>query len=104
MTRGVGKTGVVGLLKNGEGPTVMLRADMDALPIREDTGLPYASDKTDTDKEGNEVPVAHACCHDMHTACLAGATALWRGLPMRGAVHSWPSSSRPRRPPRRRRP
>ena len=76
VTRGVGKTGVVGLLENGEGPTVMLRADMDALPVREDTGLPYASDKTDTDKEGKEVPVAHACGHDMHTACLAGATAL----------------------------
>jgi amidohydrolase len=76
VTRGVGKTGVVGLLENGEGPTVMLRADMDALPVREDTGLPYASDKTATDGEGKEVPVAHACGHDMHTACLAGATAL----------------------------
>jgi hippurate hydrolase len=76
VTEGVGKTGVVGLLENGEGPTVMLRADMDALPVRENTGLPYTSDKTDTDKEGNEVPVAHACGHDMHTACLAGATAL----------------------------
>ena len=76
VTRGVGKTGVVGLLENGEGPTVMLRADMDALPVREGTGLPYASDKTATDGEGNEVPVAHACGHDMHTACLAGATAL----------------------------
>jgi metal-dependent amidase/aminoacylase/carboxypeptidase family protein len=76
VTKGVGKTGVVGLLENGEGPTVMLRADMDALPVREDTGLPYASDKTATDGEGNEVPVAHACGHDMHTACLAGATTL----------------------------
>ena len=76
VTRGVGKTGVVGLLANGEGPTVMLRADMDALPVREDTGLPYASDKTVTDGEGDEVPVAHACGHDMHTACLAGATTL----------------------------
>src|SRR5919205_2566674 len=76
VTRGVGKTGVVGLLQNGEGPTVMLRADMDALPVREDTGLPYASDETATDNEGNEVPVAHACGHDMHTTCLAGATAL----------------------------
>jgi amidohydrolase len=76
VTRGVGKTGVVGLLQNGEGPTVMLRADMDALPVRENTGLPYASEATAADREGNEVPVAHACGHDMHTACLAGATAL----------------------------
>jgi hippurate hydrolase len=76
VTEGVGKTGVVGLLENGEGPTVMLRADMDALPVKEDTGLPYASEVTATDGEGNEVPVAHACGHDMHTACLAGATAL----------------------------
>ena len=76
VTRGVGKTGVVGLLKNGEGPTVMLRADMDALPVRENTGLPYASEATATDREGNEVPVAHACGHDMHTACLTGATTL----------------------------
>jgi metal-dependent amidase/aminoacylase/carboxypeptidase family protein len=59
VTRGVGKIGVVGLLKNGEGPTVMLRADMDALPVRENTGLPYASEATATDREGNEVPVAH---------------------------------------------
>lgn len=76
VSRGIGKTGVVGLLENGEGPTVMLRADMDALPVKEDTGLPYASDKTATDGDGDEVPVAHACGHDMHTACLAGATTL----------------------------
>jgi amidohydrolase len=76
VTGGVGKTGVVGLLQNGEGPTVMLRADMDALPVRENTGLPYASEATAADREGNEVPVAHACGHDMHTACLVGATAL----------------------------
>ncbi len=76
VTRGVGKTGVVGLLQNGEGPTVMLRADMDALPVKEDTGLPYASEATATDREGNEVPVMHACGHDMHTACLAGVAAL----------------------------
>ena len=76
VTTGVGKTGVVGLLENGEGPTVMLRADMDALPVKENTGLPYASNETATDREGNEVPVAHACGHDMHTTCLVGVTTL----------------------------
>ncbi len=76
VTTGVGKIGVVGLLENGEGPTVMLRADMDALPVKENTGLPYASNETATDREGNEVPVAHACGHDMHTTCLVGVTTL----------------------------
>src|SRR5215213_11014974 len=73
---GVGGTGVVGVLGNGEGPTVLLRADMDALPVREATGLPYASEVTATDGDGNEVPVMHACGHDMHVACLAGAAQL----------------------------
>jgi hippurate hydrolase len=76
VTPGVGGTGVVGLLANGDGPTVMLRADMDALPIEEATGLPYASTATATDPTGNEVPVMHACGHDMHVTWLAGATAL----------------------------
>lgn len=86
VTTGVGKTGVVGLLRNGDGPTVMLRADMDALPIQEATGLPYASKVTATDAEGKVVPVAHMCGHDMHVVWLAGAAALfaqardaWRG-------------------------
>src|SRR3954454_19183877 len=76
VTTGVGGTGVVGLLANGSGPTVMLRADMDALPVKEATGLPYASTVTATDPDGNEVPVMHACGHDMHVAWLAGVTAL----------------------------
>src|SRR3954454_25117860 len=76
VTEGVGGTGVVGLLANGDGPTVMLRADMDALPIREATGLPYASTATARDPAGGEVPFMHACGHDMHVAWLAGATAL----------------------------
>src|SRR6478752_2288656 len=59
VTTGVGKTGVVGLLHNGEGPIVMVRADMDALPVAEATGLPYASKMTATDDEGNTVPVMH---------------------------------------------
>ncbi|WP_348640424.1 M20 family metallopeptidase [Mesorhizobium sp. M2E.F.Ca.ET.166.01.1.1] len=76
VTTGVGTTGVVGLLRNGEGPTVMLRADMDALPIAESTGLPYASKVTATDAEGNTVPVGHMCGHDMHVAWLVGAATL----------------------------
>jgi hippurate hydrolase len=77
VTTGVGKTGVVGVLCNGDGPTVMLRADMDALPIQEDTGLDYASTATTTDPSGKAVPVAHACGHDMHVAWLMGASALF---------------------------
>src|SRR6478609_1373358 len=89
VTTGIGKTGVVGLLRNGEGPTVMLRADMDALPVQEATGLSYASKATATDRDGNTVPVSHMCGHDMHVTWLAGATKLmadtkttWRGTIM----------------------
>jgi hippurate hydrolase len=73
---GVGGTGVVGVLRNGAGAAVLLRADMDALPVREATGLPYASEVTGIDADGNRVPVMHACGHDMHVACLAGAAQL----------------------------
>jgi hippurate hydrolase len=76
VTPGVGKTGVVGVLRNGEGPTVMLRADMDALPVAEATGVDYASKVTATDAEGHITPVMHACGHDMHVAWLAGAATL----------------------------
>ena len=79
VTTGIGGTGVVGVLSNGDGPTVMLRADMDALPVREATALPYASTRTATDPDGNEVPVMHACGHDMHVTWLAGTTALLAG-------------------------
>ena len=86
VSTGVGKTGVVGVLRNGEGPTVMLRADMDALPIEEATDLPYASTIRARDRVGNIVPVGHMCGHDMHVACLVGAATLlaqareaWRG-------------------------
>jgi amidohydrolase len=89
VTTGVGKTGVVGLLRTGDGPTVMLRADMDALPIGEATGLPYASKVKAQDREGKTVPVGHMCGHDMHVAWLIGATTLlaqarteWRGTLM----------------------
>lgn len=70
---GVGITGVVGVLANGEGPVVWVRADMDALPVAEDTGLPYASTATGIDPDGNTVPVMHACGHDMHVTAIIGA-------------------------------
>jgi amidohydrolase len=73
---GVGGTGVLGVLHNGDGPTVLLRADMDALPVAETTGLPYASTVTETDAAGSEVPVMHACGHDVHVTCLLGAAQL----------------------------
>ncbi|WP_327277385.1 amidohydrolase [Streptomyces sp. NBC_01224] len=76
VTEGVGGTGVVGVLASGPGPVVLLRADMDALPVREATGLPYASTRTAVDAAGDEVPVMHACGHDVHVTCLLGATAL----------------------------
>ncbi|MGB6053771.1 MAG: amidohydrolase [Burkholderiaceae bacterium] len=86
VTAGVGGTGVVGVLRNGDGPTVMLRADMDALPITEATGLPYASTVKAHDDDGAEVGVAHACGHDLHVTWLIGAARVlaarrqqWRG-------------------------
>lgn len=78
---GVGGTGVVGLLRNGEGPTVLLRADMDALPVAEATGLSYASREVATDSDGKEVSVMHACGHDIHVACLLGAAHLLASHP-----------------------
>src|SRR5246500_4641297 len=89
VTTGVGKTGVVGLLRNGDGPEVMLRADMDALPVQEGTGLPYASKVTSPDSAGKSVPVMHACGHDMHVTWLLGTAKLfaksrdaWKGTLM----------------------
>ncbi|QNE36107.1 amidohydrolase [Leifsonia shinshuensis] len=70
---GIGRTGVAGVLRNGDGPTVLLRADMDALPVREETGLPWASTQTAPGDDGNPVPVMHACGHDIHITCLLGA-------------------------------
>ncbi|KAK0110863.1 hypothetical protein ONS96_002452 [Cadophora gregata f. sp. sojae] len=83
----IGGTGLIGFLTNGPGPTVLLRADTDALPVKELTGLPYASEKTEVDVEdGVEKPVMHACGHDMHVACMLAATTTlseardeWRG-------------------------
>ncbi len=89
VTEHVGKTGVVGLLKNGEGPDVMMRADMDALPMRESTGVPYASTATGVNKNGETVPVCHSCGHDLHTSWLLGAATVmskarqtWQGTLM----------------------
>jgi hippurate hydrolase len=73
---GVGGTGVIGIMRNGAGPTVLMRADMDALPVQEATGLSYASSVRATDAAGNDVPVMHACGHDVHVTCLLGAAAL----------------------------
>ncbi|MEY9928147.1 amidohydrolase [Catenulispora sp. GP43] len=85
---GVPGTGVVGVLHGGldaregldpngvPGPVILLRADMDALPVREETGLPYASAVTGTELDGTEVPVMHACGHDVHVTCLLGAAGL----------------------------
>lgn len=89
VTEKVGVTGVVGLLKNGDGPIVMLRADMDALPVTENTGLDYASTVVARDPDGVEVGVSHVCGHDIHVTWLMGASRLfsehkedWKGTLM----------------------
>jgi amidohydrolase len=86
VTSGVGGTGVVGVLRNGKGPTVLLRTELDALPVEEKTGLPYASTATGVNPQGQTVPVMHACGHDAHMAGWVGAATLlarmkdrWRG-------------------------
>jgi amidohydrolase len=76
IASGIGGTGVVGVLANGSGPTVLLRCELDALPLREATGAPYASTATTRDASGHEVPVDHACGHDMHMACMTGMATL----------------------------
>ena len=73
VTEEVGGTGVVAVMENGEGPTLMMRADMDGLPVEEQTGLDYASEATGTDLRGVESPVMHACAHDTHMTALVGA-------------------------------
>jgi amidohydrolase len=69
---GIGKTGVVGILKNGPGPVILFRADMDALPLQEESGLPYASTKTGVTLDGLKSAIAHACGHDAHVTWLIG--------------------------------
>ncbi len=73
VTTGVGRTGVVAVMKNGPGPVAMLRTDLDALPVAEETGLPFASEAVANDPDGQTIPVMHACGHDIHMAAWAGA-------------------------------
>src|SRR5687767_6675289 len=80
VTTGVGGNGVVGVLRNGPGPTVMLRCDLDALPVQEKTGLEYASVVKTKDDEGQEVNVMHACGHDVHMTCAIGTARVMRQL------------------------
>jgi amidohydrolase len=89
VTTGVGGTGVVGILKNGDGPAVMLRTELDALPVEEKTGLPYASTVRTKDDKGKDVGVMHACGHDIHMASWMGTARImastrtrWRGTLM----------------------
>lgn len=89
VTTGVGKTGIVALMKNGTGPTVMLRTELDALPVAEKTGLPFASSVTTKNIAGQVVPVMHACGHDLHMSAWAGTARImaehkdrWRGTLM----------------------
>lgn len=86
VTENIGGFGVVGMLKNGSGPTVLVRSDLDALPVGEKTGLPYASTKTMTEQDGSTVGVMHACGHDVHMTNLIGVARylggqrdLWQG-------------------------
>jgi hippurate hydrolase len=86
VTTGVGRTGLVAVMKNGPGPTVMLRTELDALPVEEKTGLPFASTVVVKNASGQSTPVMHACGHDLHMSAWAGAARLmaehrdrWRG-------------------------
>jgi amidohydrolase len=76
VTQHVGGTGVVAVLKNGPGPTIMLRTELDALPVEEKTGLPYASKVRTKDDSGRDVPVMHACGHDLHMSALIATAAI----------------------------
>src|SRR5713226_2977051 len=76
VTTGVGRTGIVAVMKNGPGPTVMLRTELDALPVQEKTGLPYASTVVVKGASGESVPVMHACGHDIHMSAWYGTAKL----------------------------
>ena len=79
VTEHVGKTGVVAVMKNGPGPVLLIRADMDALPVKEQTGLPFASKVIGKLPDGTETPVMHACGHDTHVATWLGTARRPRG-------------------------
>ena len=86
VTTGVGTNGVVGVLRNGAGPTVLVRCDLDGLPVKEETGLPYASTRRASDGRGGETSVMHACGHDLHMTAAVGLARLlsamtnaWKG-------------------------
>ena len=83
--------GVVGVMKNGPGPTVLVRSDLDALPVHEETGLPYASTVTTKNNEGKEVPVMHACGHDIHTTVQLGVATVLASMKadLPGTVNDW---------------
>src|SRR5258708_8745815 len=80
VTEKFGGYGVVGVLKNSAGPTLLIRTDMDALPVLEETSLPYASKVRVTDLSGHEVPVMHACGHDIHMTGFTGTARILAGL------------------------
>ena len=88
VTEHVGGTGIVAILKNGTGPTVMLRTELDALPVEEKTGLAYASKIHSKDDAGRDVPVMHACGHDLHMASILGTAAI-----MAHSKETWHGSS-----------
>ena len=88
VTEKIGGTGVVGVLKNGVGPTILVRADMDALPIVEQTGVPYASKVRTRDKDGLDVGVMHACGHDLNVTSLIGTARVMAALKDRWARHA----------------
>jgi hippurate hydrolase len=85
VTEKVGGTGIVGILKNGPGPTILVRTDLDALPVTERTGLSYASKVRVRDKNGNDVGVMHACGHDMHMTCWVGTARVLASMKNRWA-------------------
>jgi hippurate hydrolase len=85
VTTNIGGHGVVGLLRNGDGPVVLVRADMDALPVKEQTGLPFASSARAKNDKGEDVDVMHACGHDMHMTCLVGVARILSALKDRWA-------------------
>ena len=80
VATGVGGYGVVGVLRNGPGPTVLVRTDLDGLPVKEQTGLPYASQARAVDDKGNEVDVMHACGHDVHMTVMVGTARILTAL------------------------